>query len=94
MYGRLQRRLDRFPIGAPPSPALYEILKRLYTEEEAEIACRMPIRFTGIAGIARRTRKSPGALLPVLLRMAEKGLVMDFEHKGEVRYILSRNNFV
>jgi len=89
VYGRLQRRLDRFPIGAPPSPALYEILKRLYTEEEAEIACRMPIRFTGIAGIARRTRKSPGALLPVLLRMAEKGLVMDFEHKGEVRYILS-----
>jgi Pyruvate/2-oxoacid:ferredoxin oxidoreductase delta subunit len=89
VYGRLQKRLDRFPIGAPPAPALYEILKRLYTEEEAEIACRMPIRFTDIAGISRRTGKSPGALLPVLERMAGKGLVMDFEHKGEVQYILS-----
>ncbi len=89
VYGRLQKRLDRFPIGAPPAPALYEILKRLYTEEEAEIACRMPIRFTDIAGIARRAGKSPDALLPVLERMAEKGLVMDFEHKGEVKYILS-----
>lgn len=89
VYGRLQRRLDRFPIGAPPAPALFEILKRLYTEEEAEIACRMPLRFTGVAGIARRTRKSPAALVPVLERMAEKGLVMDFEHRGEVRYILS-----
>jgi len=93
VYGRLQKRLDRFPIGAPPAPALYEILKRLYTEEEAEIACRMPIRFTDIAGIARRTGKSPEALLPVLERMAEKGLVMDFEHKGKVEYILSPTLF-
>ena len=31
VYGRLQKRLDRFPIGAPPAPALFEILKRLYT---------------------------------------------------------------
>ncbi len=29
VYGRLQKRLDRFPIGAPPAPALFEILKRL-----------------------------------------------------------------
>lgn len=89
VYGRLQKRLDRFPIGAPPAPALYEILKRLYTEEEAEIGCRMPIRFADLAEIARRTGKRPEALLPLLERMAEKGLVMDFEHKGKVEYILS-----
>jgi formate hydrogenlyase subunit 6/NADH:ubiquinone oxidoreductase subunit I len=93
VYGRLQKRLDRFPIGAPPAPALYEILKRLYTEEEAEIACRMPIRFTDIAGIARRTGKRPEDLRPALERMAEKGLVMDFEHKGKVEYILSPTLF-
>ena len=62
VYGRLQKRLDRFPIGAPPASALYEILKRLYTEEEAEVAARMPIRFTDLAGIARRTKKSAGRL--------------------------------
>ncbi|MGA6993585.1 MAG: 4Fe-4S dicluster domain-containing protein [Candidatus Deferrimicrobiaceae bacterium] len=89
VYGRLQKRLDRFPIGAPPAPALFEILKRLYSEEEAEIACRMPIRFTDIRGIAERTGKSPEELRPVLDRMAEKGLVMDFEHRGKVKYILS-----
>jgi ferredoxin len=89
VYGRLQKRLDRFPIGAPPAPALYQILKRLYTGEEAEIAARMPIRFTDLAGIARRTGKSPEALLPILHRMADKGLVMDFEHRGKFTYILS-----
>ena len=93
VYARLQKRLDRSPIGAPEAPALFEILKRLYTEEEAEIACRLPIRFTDIGEIARRTRKSPEALLPVLDQMAEKGLVMDFEHKGKVQYILSPTLF-
>jgi len=89
VYGRLQKRLDRFPIGAPPAAALYEILKRLYTEEEAEVAARMPIRFTDLAGIARRTGKSPEALRPILHRMADKGLVMDFDHRGKFSYILS-----
>jgi ferredoxin len=88
-YGRLQKRLDRFPIGAPPAAALYEILRRLYTEEEAEIAARMPIRFTDLAGIARRTKKSEDVLRPILHRMADKGLVMDFEHRGKFSYILS-----
>ena len=86
-YGRLQKRLDRFPIGAPPAPALYEILKNLYTEEEAEVGARMPIRFTGIGGIARRTGKSPEALRPILHRMADKGLVMDFE-RGKFQNLL------
>ncbi len=89
VYGRLQRRLDRFPIGAPPAEALYKILKALFTEEEAAVGCRMPIRFTDLAGIARRTGKNPDALRPLLERMAEKGLVMDFEHRGRTVYILS-----
>jgi formate hydrogenlyase subunit 6/NADH:ubiquinone oxidoreductase subunit I len=89
VYGRLQERLDRFPIGAPPAESLYEILRRLYTVEEAEVGARMPIRFTDIEGIARRTGKSPAELRPTLHRMADKGLVMDFEHNGKVSYILS-----
>jgi formate hydrogenlyase subunit 6/NADH:ubiquinone oxidoreductase subunit I len=89
VYGRLQKRLDRFPIGAPPAAALYEILKRLFTEEEAEVGCRMPMRFAGLEEIARRTGKSPDDLRPILERMAGKGLVMDFERKGREVYMLS-----
>ncbi|MBI5420601.1 MAG: 4Fe-4S dicluster domain-containing protein [Deltaproteobacteria bacterium] len=89
VYGRLQKRLDRFPIGAPPASALYEILKGLFTEEEAEIGCRMPVGFTDLEGIARRTGKKPDALRPILEKMADKGLVMDFERKGKTRYLLS-----
>ncbi len=89
VYGRLQERLDRFPIGAPPAEALQEILKGLYTPEEAEIGARMPIRPTDIEGIARRTGKPPAELRHILNRMADKGLVLDFEHNGKFSYILS-----
>ena len=89
VYGRLQKRLDRFPVGAPPAAALYEILKRLYTEEEAELAARMPIKPIGLEGIARRTKKSPAELTLLLDRMADKGLVMDFVRDGKTSYLLS-----
>ena len=89
VHGRLQERLDRFVIGAPPAEALYEILKGLYTPEEAEIGARMPIRPTDIDGISRRTGKPAAELRGILHRMADKGLVLDFEHKGKFSYILS-----
>src|SRR4030065_401229 len=34
VYGRLQERLDRFPIGAPPAGGAFEIPKRPSTEEK------------------------------------------------------------
>jgi Pyruvate/2-oxoacid:ferredoxin oxidoreductase delta subunit len=89
VYGRLQKRLDRFPIGAPPAAALYEILKRLFTEEEARVGCRMPMGFAGLEEIARRAKRNPDALRPILEGMADKGLVMDFDRKGKAVYMLS-----
>src|SRR4030065_2065255 len=37
VYGRLQERPRRVPARAPPAEALFEILKRLHTEEKEEI---------------------------------------------------------
>ena len=41
-YQRLQQRLDRMPTGAPDSPVFQQILRLLFTVEEAEVAARMP----------------------------------------------------
>lgn len=89
VYGKLQKRLDRFPIGAPSAKELYEILRILFSEEEAFIASRMPIKFSDIKKISRLTQKGEKELLPMLERMANKGLVMDFERRGKTYYILS-----
>lgn len=89
VYGKLRKRLDMYPIGAPPAPALYEILKRLFSEKEAYVASRMPLRFVDLAGISRRTGMKEAELLPLLETMAGKGLVMDFTRDGKTRYVLS-----
>ena len=43
-YSKLSDRLNRFPQGAPPSELLFQILKILFSEREAELVSSLPIR--------------------------------------------------
>ena len=43
-YSNLADRLNRFPQGAPPSELLFNILKLLFSEEEANLVSLMPIK--------------------------------------------------
>jgi NAD-dependent dihydropyrimidine dehydrogenase PreA subunit len=87
-YRRLQERLDRMPTGAPDSPAFQQILRLLFTEEEAGIAARMPT-LCSVAVLSRRTGIPVDELDAKVTQMARKGLVMDLEHNGERRVVLA-----
>lgn len=84
-YRRLQERLDRMPTGAPDSPVFQQILRLLFSAEEAEIAARMPT-VCSLRVLARRTGIPLEDLDPKVSVMAAKGLVMDLDHSGE-RYV-------
>lgn len=86
IYQKLHQRLDRMPVGAPEHRAFLEILKHLFTEEEALIASRMPIRFSTVETIKKRTGKSNAYLREKLDQMAEKGLVIDLQRGNEETY--------
>ncbi|MBN1351169.1 4Fe-4S dicluster domain-containing protein [candidate division KSB1 bacterium] len=86
VYQNLQQRLDRMPVGAPEHKAFYEILKLLFTEEEAFIASRMPIRFSSLKTIQKRTGKNIRYLKEKLDGMAEKGLVIDLQRGRDRAY--------
>lgn len=90
-YVDLQARLDRTHIGLPDGESLFEILRLLYTEEEAAVAARMPVKPISVASLARRVKLPEGRLVPLLERMANVGTVMDIvhPHTGEVSYMLS-----
>lgn len=88
VYNLLQRRLDRYPVGAPESEALYKILKILYSEEDAKVAIGMPLRFTSLSKLSKRINIKEKALKNKLTCMAEKGLVFDIERNGEKYYML------
>jgi restriction endonuclease S subunit len=76
-YLDLQRRLDQTQSGLPPSEELYDILKILYTEDEARLAATMPLKPSPLSAIAKQTGRSEKELEPLLDRMARKALVFD-----------------
>jgi flavoprotein len=84
-YQRLQQRLDRMPTGAPDSPVFQQILRLLFSVEEAEVAARMPT-ICSVETLARRTGRPEAELVPMVDTMAAKGLVMDLENHGQ-RYV-------
>ncbi len=84
-YHRLQQRLDRMPTGAPDSPVFQQILRLLFTQEEADLAAQMPT-LGSLEAVARRVGRPVDQLEPVVDTMARKGLVLDLEHRGR-RYV-------
>lgn len=81
-------RLNKYPIGLVDSIKLREILSLLFDEREAFIASCFPLEEATLPELARLTRIPGDELLPLLERMADKGLVMDMPYGGEVYYLL------
>src|SRR3972149_1783512 len=90
VYRDLRRQIDTTPAGLPEGPAVYEILKTPFPEEDPALAARLPIVPTGIDTLARRFKENKDTLKLKLDRMADKGLVFDTENPrtGEAFYML------
>jgi len=78
-HRKLVERLNRFPQGAPPSELLFRILRVLFTEEEAELVALLPIRPFTAAHAARVWSRSEAASLGILVRLADRGMLLDLE---------------
>jgi Pyruvate/2-oxoacid:ferredoxin oxidoreductase delta subunit len=87
-YHDLVGRLNRFPQGAPPSERLYQILKTLFSDREAHLVARLPIRVFSVEKAARAWGLDPAAARKTLDDLCDKALLVDFEHNGGTRYCL------
>ena len=88
-YRLLQQRLDRNVTGAPETPVFMQILKLLFSPADAEIARQMPTNFTRLSDLARKLNRPADELLEVLSAMAERGVVIDIERRGERYFSLA-----
>ncbi|MBA7612974.1 Ion-translocating oxidoreductase complex subunit B [subsurface metagenome] len=88
-YHLLQQRLDRNVTGAPESPTFTKILKLLFSPEEAELARRIPGQPTSLDVLSRKLDIPTDKLDEKMTEMAQRGLVMDLEHKGQRYFTLS-----
>ena len=85
VYERLREHLDNLPVGYPKTESGVEIriLKRLFTEEEAEMAMHLTYIPETADQIAQRANRKPDEIKPLLDQLADKGLIFR-SHKGGV----------
>jgi Pyruvate/2-oxoacid:ferredoxin oxidoreductase delta subunit len=89
VYRALAARLSRFPVGAVVNEHLMDILKLLYTETEAALGSKLPLRPRPLAELARLTGMGEKELAGILDGMAGRGLVIDIPRKETVYYLLA-----
>ncbi len=75
VYDELVEHLNSMPIGAPKTTELIEILKTIYTDEEAELAVKLPFLPMTLDGLVDRAGVDKGKLEGMLEKMADRGTV-------------------
>lgn len=87
-YTRLVRRLNRHPQGAPPSQALYAILKMLFGEREASLAALLPLKPFTAEKAARIWKMNVDDARQVLDGLAGRAVLLDIEGRRRTYYVL------
>jgi electron transport complex protein RnfB len=87
-YEKLRAFLDTFPLGFRKTESGVEIaiLKRLFTEEEAELATYLTVRPERARSIARRAGKDVVEMETKLESMAKKGLIFRSRRDNKTLY--------
>ncbi len=86
IYRRLGKKIDGLATRVARNAALYDILRALYTPEEAEVLVKMPFGLASLERITRVTGIEAAKLRPLLESLAEKGLVVDVCVNDRYRY--------
>lgn len=87
-YEQLVKRLNKFPQGVPPSETLYEILKLLFSEEEAKLVSLLPIKPFTTKTAAKAWGKTEEETHVVLQELASRALLVDVDRDGDQTYSL------
>ena len=87
-YTQLSDRLNLFPQGAPPTELLFQILKILFSEKEAELVSTLPIKPFTADKASRIWKMDLNSSRKVLDELASRAILVDVEHNGETQYVL------
>jgi len=88
VYERLRARLDELAVGMPETENKVEIklLKRLFTEAEAEFFVQLHPLLESPDDVAARINREPGEVAELMEQMAKKGLLFRKRDAERVRY--------
>lgn len=89
VYRDLGKKVDGLHVRAPMNDTFYDILKELYSAEEAEVVIKMPYVMSSLDRISHITKVEETRLQKILEGLCRKGLVMDMYLRGANRYMPS-----
>ena len=95
VYEKLRAHLDSFPTSFPASEEEFEIdlLKKFFTEEEAEIAAYLPLTTSGLPkdsrAVADEMKRDENNVKMILNAMTKKGLVLPFSKEKVKGFFLN-----
>ncbi len=81
-------RLNKYPVGLVDNDKLRQILALLFSEQEAYVASKFPLEEATLVELVKATGLDENTLLPLLDRMADKGLIMDLPYGDTTYYLL------
>lgn len=87
-YSSLAERLNRFPLGAPPSESLYKILSILMSEKEAGLIAQLPIKPFRAETAADIWKVSVAEARNQLDALCDRALLLDIIENGQMTYVL------
>jgi len=87
-YEKLREILHTHPAGAPKSKHFGEILRILFTPEDAEVALGLVFVPRNVHEIARAVGVSENAVIERCESMANKGIIFSRQKDGEMGYAL------
>ncbi len=89
IYRELGLKIDGLTVRAPWNQTFYEILRELYSEEEADFVAKMPNVLSPIERIEKITKYEKKRSLRLLETLTSKGLVFDLMLDGKYHYMPS-----
>ena len=87
-YKSLEERINRFSEGAPPSETLYKILSLLFSEKEAGLVARLPIKPFTVKTASRIWKMDEAVAHKILDELASRAILLDTDHNGVQKYVL------
>lgn len=88
VYHKLQEKLNAHPAGAPNRPEIFEILRILFTPEEAGLALHLTFTPKPVDDIAQKVGLSTDEVTTLCEQLADKGLVLSHTHHDRNAYML------
>lgn len=87
-FKSLEERINRLPMGAPPSETLYKILAALFSEREAALVAQLPIKPFTVEMASKIWKLDKLESQKILMELADRAILFDIDNNGIQKFML------